>query len=443
MAGAAELKQLITEETAQLEQEGRDIDMRAWREKIQSCDGGKEALMRIYAQMSALPMRRDCAYTEPTELEDIERESGMPEDEPFAPAEREYFRGAWLGRCIGCALGQPVEGWGSPDIVKWYEDAGKYPVRYYVPAVSGEKRNERLTTDEKINGMPFDDDTRFTVINYLLMKEKGFDFDSWDVAQHWTYKLAFRHVFTAESQGYLNFINQDECGHWSKPENAWEVMKRNGVSTYLNPYREWIGAQIRADAFGYIAAGRPKLAARLAWRDAAFTHVKNGVYGEMFFAAFIAAAFRYKDLQTCFEKALAAVPKKSRFYETALHARELALSDMPRGELRDTLFAEGKKYSWVHTLNNAAYCIAAMFRYPADFREAVAFAVECGMDTDCNGATTGSCMGALLGEGAIPADLKNALNDRFSVQVSPYDDYPITRFADECKELCDKLGEKG
>ena len=50
---------------------------------------------------------------------------------------------------------------------------------------------------------------------------------------------------------------------------------------------------------------------------------------------------------------------------------------------------------------------------------------------------------ALLGEGVIPADLKNALNDRFSVQVSPYDDYPITRFADECKKLCDKLGEKG
>ena len=161
----------------------------------------------------------------------------------------------------------------------------------------------------------------------------------------------------------------------------------------------------------------------------------------MFFAAFIAAAFRCKDLQKCFDTALSAVPKKSRFYEEALHARELALSDIPRGELRDTLFERGKKYNWVHTLNNAAYCIAAMFRYPKDFREAVAFAVECGMDTDCNGATVGSCMGALLGEGAIPADLKDAMKDRFSVQVSPYDDYSISRFADECKELCDRLGK--
>lgn len=440
MAGAANLKQLLLEEILQLRQEGRDINTEEWRARTEAC-GGKEELMRLYGEMSALPVRKDYEYTEPTELEEIERESGMPDDAPFEPCGAEYFRGAWLGRCIGCALGQPVEGWPSPNIVKWYMDAGKYPIKYFVPTVSGGRRKEHLSTDEKIDGMPFDDDTRFTVINYLLLKEKGFDFDSWDVAQHWTYKLAFRHVFTAESQGYLNFINQDECGHWSKPENAQEVMKRNGVSTYLNPYREWIGAQIRADAFGYIAAGRPKLAARLAWRDAAFTHVKNGIYGEMFFAAFISAAFRYKDLQKCFDTALSAVPKKSRFYEEALYARELALSDIPRGELRDTLFERGKKYNWVHTLNNAAYCIAAMFRYPTDFREAVAFAVECGMDTDCNGATVGSCMGALLGESAVPADLKNALNNKFSVQVSPYDNYPIDRFAEECKALCDKLAE--
>ena len=442
MAGAATLEQLLYEEIRQLRQEGRDIDENEWRERIASCGGDKSKLLSVYSETASLPVRGDFGYYEPTEPEEIRRESGMPADEPFEPCGAEYFRGAWLGRCIGCALGQPVEGWSSPDIVKWYEDAGKYPIKYFVPTVSGGKRNERLTTDEKIDGMPFDDDTRFTVINYLLMKEKGFDFDTWDVAQHWTYKLAFRHVFTAESQGYLNFINQDECGHWSKPENACEVMKRNGVSTYLNPYREWIGAQIRADAFGYIAAGRPKLAAKLAWRDAAFTHVKNGVYGEMFFAAFIAAAFRYKDLQKCFDTALSAVPKKSRFYETALHARELAVSDISREKLRDVLFEEGKKYSWVHTLNNAAYCIAAMFRYPADFREAVVFVVECGMDADCNGATVGSCMGALLGDGAIPDDLKGAMKNRFSVQVSPYDDYPIDRFADECKELCDKLGKE-
>ncbi len=440
MAGAADLRQLLKDETQQLFQEGRKIVPAEWIGKIDECKT-KEELMRVYSDMRLQPMSDEFPYIEPNELEGIEGESGMPDDEAFVPAGKEFFVGAWLGRCIGCALGQPVEGWPSPKIVEWYKNAGKYPINYYVPTVSGAGRNERLTTDEKINGMPFDDDTRFTVINYLLLKEKGFDFDTWDVAQHWTYKLAFRHVFTAESQGYLNFINQDECGHWSKPENAYEVMKRNEVSTYLNPYREWIGAQIRADAFGYIAAGRPKLAARLAWRDAAFTHVKNGIYGEMFFAAFIAAAFRYKDADICFEKALSAVPKNSRFYEAAKHSRELALSDLSREELRDRLFEEGKAYSWVHTINNAAYCVAALTRYKNDFRAAVTFAVECGMDTDCNGATVGSCMGALLGDGGIPDDLKNALNNRFSVQVSPYDDYPIDKFAEECKELCDKLAK--
>ncbi len=417
--------------------------MAYWRAAIEKAAGDREKLLTCYAGMAALPERTDFAYSEPTELGMIEKESAFPEDEPFVACGAERFRGAWLGRCIGCAMGQPVEGWSSVDIVRWYRDAGRYPVRYFVPAESGERRNAHPSCAERISGMPFDDDTRFTVINYLLLAEKGFSIEPWDVAMHWTYRLAFRHVFTAESQAYLNFINQDECGYAGKPDDAWEVMKRNGVSTYLNPYREWIGAQIRADAFGYAAAGRPALAARLAWNDAAFTHVKNGVYGEMFFAAFIAAAFRYGSVWECFDRALATVPVRSRFYEEALFAKNLALSDVSREELRDTLCSRGAKYSWVHTLNNASFCIAAMFRYPLDFREAVAFAVECGMDTDCNGATTGSCMGALLGEEAIPADLKEAMRNNFSVQVSPYDNYPIDRFADECKALCDRLGTSG
>ncbi len=71
------------------------------------------------------------------------------------------------------------------------------------------------------------------------------------------------------------------------------------TSTNRNLYREWIGAQIRADGWGYASAGNPERAAELAYRDACWTHRANGIYGEMMFAAIMAAVldlhcqFRY------------------------------------------------------------------------------------------------------------------------------------------------------
>lgn len=442
MAGAAFLKDLLLLEVIQLSDEGKEIDVDCWREKIKKCDKqDKDALMAIYNQLCDLPERSDFSYNEPSEYEDILKESKIQslEEENFAEIDFDYFHGAWLGRCIGCAWGQPCENWRSKDIIQWYKNAGKYPIKSYLPTNSGEKRNEGLATDEMIKSMPIDDDTRFTVLNYLLIKNKGLNFDGWDVADHWTRYLPYRVIFTAETQAYLNFINLDECIHFYKPENAAEILKNNKVNTYLNPYREWIGAQIRADAFGYLAAGKPKLASKLAYTDAYFTHTKNGVYGEMFFAALIACAFTEKDAEKCFEKALAVIPENSRFYEEMVWAKDLALSDISRDELVEILVEKANRYNSVHTINNAAFCIAAIMRYKNDFREAVAFSIECGLDTDCNGATVGSFMGALLGEKGVPADLSKALNDTFSVGVHPYDEYSIKKFANQVKELYEEL----
>lgn len=444
MAGAARLKDVLLEEVVQLFDEGRAIDVDFWRNRINETEkGDSERLMEIYSDLCGLPMKEDNPYNEPSELEEIFAQSDidkLPEDE-YADIDFDYFHGAWLGRCIGCAWGQPCETWRSQDIINWYKNAGKYPIKSYLPTVSGEKRNEGLATDEKIKGMPIDDDTRFTVLNYLLMKKKGLNFDSWDVADHWTFYLPYRVIFTAETQGYRNFINLEECLPFYRPENGVEIMKAAKVNSYLNPYREWIGAQIRADAFGYLAAGKPKLAAKLSHTDAYFTHVKNGIYGEMFFGAMIAAAFKEKDAEKCLDIALSVIPKNSRLYEEVVWAKDLALSDISREELIQTLVKRASRYNSVHTINNAAFCIAAIIRYKNDFREAVAFSIECGLDTDCNGATVGSFMGALLGESGIPKDLSDPLQDRFSVGVHPYDDYSIRGFAQEVKTLFEELNK--
>ncbi len=442
MAGYNTTEILLREEADQLYEEGKQIDIACVNQEITACGGDIEKLKVLYAKMCSLPQREDYPYVEPDEYEDILRESGCTLVDDYTHLPFEFFHGAWLGRCIGCAMGQPVEGWKSADIINWIKGAGTYPARYYIPTVSGEKRNDGAATSEHIKGMPLDDDTRFTVIAYKLMESKGYSFDSYDVGSHWAYTLPIRYICTAETQAYLNFVSVDDFGPWGRPENALEKLKAAKVNTYMNPYREFIGAQIRVDGYAYAAAGMPRLAAKLAYEDASFSHVKNGVYGAMFFSALISAAFTQKDIDKCFAAALSVVPQKSRFYEEALNARNIAKNACSREELIEKLVKNASRYNWVHTLNNAAICIGAILWAKGDFAEAVSVAVECGYDTDCNGATVGSFMGALLGESGIPEYLKNPINDTFSVGISPYDNYSIRRFAEQCMELRTKLNEK-
>ena len=62
-----------------------------------------------------------------------------------------------------------------------------------------------------------------------------------------------------------------------------------------NPNLQGIAAWTRADSYGYVFPGNPEKAAALAYRDASINHRRNGVYGSMFMAAAISAAFTVDD----------------------------------------------------------------------------------------------------------------------------------------------------
>lgn len=115
-----------------------------------------------------------------------------------------------------------------------------------------------------------DDDTNYTVLSQIIVECRGREFTPYDVAGTWlSAQLRDAHC-TAEKVAYINLIN----GYFP-PDSA----------MYKNPYREWIGAQIRGDYFGYINPGNPEKAAEMAFKDACVSHTKNGIYGEMFVAA--------------------------------------------------------------------------------------------------------------------------------------------------------------
>lgn len=251
----------------------------------------------------------------------------------------------------------PIEMWTPQSIRTWYEKADAWPHDNYVPAVSraaqedGLKLNSLTTTLEHIGQVPSDDDTRYTVLNLQVLRLYNITWDTWDLGSIWLWSLPFRLLCTAERTAYLNFACLDDNYMGGKPANHKEIVRKS--ATYMNPYREWIGAQIRADMWGYAFAGNPREAAKIAFKDAALTHVKNGIYGEMYIAALIAASFGEKEVSTMVNRALAEIPQQTRLYEAVVTTRDFVNQNKRSGE--NHRFYSGK-FRWIQRNSHHSQC---------------------------------------------------------------------------------------
>ncbi|MFC5470504.1 ADP-ribosylglycohydrolase family protein [Cohnella suwonensis] len=457
MAGWDSLKRIVELEGIQRREEG--CDMAGFEELRVAAGDDEDRLMDVYGQMKALSIRDDFPFEEPSELADIRRlRLPGPEIAKLTADEAallDKFRGAWLGRCVGCALGKPLEGWdfmngsrGNPgwlNVKLWFEAADAWPIRSYVPSSSRARNDVGIDLArwcsksmlENLRYMESDDDIWYTVLGLLMLEEKGLDWDSWDVGKLWHSRLTYSQVCTAETQAYLNFSGITSHMDRVKPAE-WD---RSWVREHLNPYREWIGAQIRADGYAYGAAGNPELAAELAWRDASFSHVKNGIYGAMFVAAMIAAAFAENDPLRVVEIGLAEIPATCRLYADVRQAVDIARQTSTQLELVERIWEAFKHYDPVHTNNNAALVAASLVFGGGEFEKTVTTAVLGGWDTDCNGATVGSIIGAMLGAQALPATWTAPLNDTLYAELPGFHPIAISECGDRSYRVFLKLRE--
>ena len=129
-----------------------------------------------------------------------------------------------------------------------------------------------------------DDDINYTVIALLLLEDKGVDFDTSDVARAWLRLLPAGATWTAERAAYQTLLTNMADEFVNGAEAGFDL-----AACSDNAYNDWIGAQIRADLYGWVCPGRPALAAKLARADAALSHRGEGVHGAMFIAALGAA----------------------------------------------------------------------------------------------------------------------------------------------------------
>ena len=432
-----------------MQRRGEGCEVGGFEERRQKIQDDLVALNELYDELMALEPSKEFPYEEPDALEEIRRcrPSGEAWKMSGEGLEYDFFYGAWLGRCCGCALGKPLESGGFMGyheipgwtlIYEWFRQAGQYPIRGYVPEKSPAAEAFQISLaeyggkslKETIRFMETDDDIRYTVLGLKLLEERGMDFTTMDVGKLWMENLPFDMVCTAEKQAYLNF-----CQIKDRYREGEEEAFLRWVRTYRNPYREWIGAQIRVDAYAYGAAGDPERAAELAWRDAALSHVKNGVYGAMFCSAMIAAAFTEKDNRKIVEAGLSQIPANSRLAADIRKAMEIAETAESELDLVEKIWNAFSHFNAVHTNNNAALCAAAVLFGGDDFERVVTTAVLGGWDTDCNGATVGSVMGAKLGAANIPDRWKQPLHDTLYAAIPGFHPIAISECAERSRRV--------
>jgi len=446
---------LLKNEIIQREYEGHPVPEDLKR-RIEQLDDRRDAfseqkISALRRELENLPRDPGFKYVQPDDLDEIRQERPPgPRRLDLNLTESELLdrlHGAWTGRACGCALGKPVEllgmsghaGKSGRGAIKAYlQNRGHWPLDYYF---SGRKTGDNIgilfekSWRENIAYMEPDDDINYTLIGLKVLEEKGPDFKWHNVARMWNMSLPYYAICTAETQAIMNFnIRTPRMGSEAIFPSP-EFTRRNN-----NPYREWIGAQIRADGWAYASAGQPELAAELAWRDAHWTHTANGIYGEMFMAAMIAAAFVEPEPRRLIEIGLSEIPANCKLSEAVGLALEW-IPECPDFErFMERLEERYGHLSPVHTVNNALIVVMSLFYGDMDPDRSMCMAVMSGLDTDCNGATVGSITGAVRGLRNFGGRLAGPLNDTIRSNVIGFQSVSMAELAQRSLQTFRNVG---
>lgn len=416
------LREMLRMEIRQKQEEG--FDTRSVREKLGEKDSAEE-LVELYTKLLDARLLEEFAYSEPESLSEIRRArpNGPRRVVPDLDGKKLLNRihGAWLGRVAGCVLGKPVEPFGYwYKIADYLRLANGYPLRNYIPRLDPMPDDFPVNPGAngnflgEISGAPSDDDTDYTILALHTLETYGLDFTTSQVAAEWMSHLAYYNTWTAERTTYRNLI----LG--IPPVEA---------ACFLNPEREYIGARIRADLFGLVLPGNPELAAELAFRDAALSHAKNGIYSAMFMAACIAWAFVTCDIEEIIQVGLSEIPANCRQAETIREVLAIRQKIDSWETAYQHLLQKYARYHPVHAINNTAWMVLAMLYGQDDFERTIATAVMCGFDTDCNAANAGTVLGLLTGAESLPTKWTDPLGDTLRSTVSQFAENRISDLA--------------
>lgn len=427
-------------ERKQCEEEGRDLsELNSDFAKILSLNleisENKAAAEALLDKTILSPIVKGFAFDEPSDLAGIKAGCADSVKLPALALSDlvllDKIRGGWTGKCVGFQLGKPVEGWLKAKMHGYLKDSGRFPLNDFFDfsSVSEEVRAkyelsaERGRNVEENVAMSEDDNAKGAATGLAILKKFGRNFTPTDVASFRQNEIALPDPRMPEREASRNLGAE---------------IPASQLASFRNPYREWNGAQIRADFWGLASPGKPELAAEFAWRDACVTHVKNGIYGEMWVAAMISAAFVSDDIPTIIRAGLAQIPEKSRLadsIDSILEWYDIEI-DYDNAVYRvHELWNENREHDRNHAIPNAMIVAIALLWGEGDYAKTICLAVQACFDAASNGAIAGSILGVLQGRKSLPAHWAEAIGDTLHTGIKGYETIKLEEMARETFEM--------
>lgn len=285
---------------------------------------------------------------------------------------QDKVKGCFLGKNIGGTLGMPYEG-----------HEGFINLTFYNPVPSEPVPN---------------DDLDLQIIWLRAMQKCGLSLDNQKLGQVW-----------------LDHIDAhaDEYGvaMWNLKKGL--VPPLTGL--HNNYFTRGMGAAIRSEIWACLFPGQPLTAAYYAYHDASVDHWGEGVLAEMFLAAFESDLFDSGDLRSSVDYALQLLPEESQVRQAFEDVVRCYDTEIPYETARQQIHHRWGSYNFTDCVMNLSFIALGLFYGEGDFGKSLLYAVNCGEDADCTGATVGGIMGILLGASGLPERWTTPIGEKIAM----------------------------
>lgn len=306
---------------------------------------------------------------------------------------KDKIKGAWAAQTIGVTFGRPAEFQYNSTMI---QDNQK--LVWHDSSMVIEFREKPGTYDDIYMDLSF----------MQVIEDKGVDASAQEFANsfaHADYKLWFANQ-TAR-YNILNGLTPPASGHWLN-----------------NPCADDIDFQIEADFAGLMCPGMVNAAVEICDKVGHIMNYGDGYYGGVYVAALYALALisdDVKDIGYIVREALKAIPAESKFAQTISDV--IKWHEENPDDWKATWFKTSRKWGMdigsprgvfkpfnIDAKINAAWVVIGLLYGNGDFTRTFEIATRCGDDADCNPATAGGILAAIVGFEKIPEFWRQGLD---------------------------------